>query len=84
MLYLLFLLNTRIDNLQFSPPPVSDIDPDPPSREVGSEVAQGGDTLRYLARLPLFSFPDNVLDTKVTSPYLVVRTGQDKSQIREN
>lgn len=44
---------------------------------------RGGDTLRYLARLPLFSFPDNVLDTKVTSPYFVVRTGQDNSQMRE-
>lgn len=76
-------MNTRIDNLRFSPTPVRDIDPYPPSREVGSEVARGGDTLRYLARLPLFSFPDNVLDTKVTSPYFVVLTGQDNSTMRE-
>ena len=53
---------------------------DPLSREVCSEVAGGGDTWRYLAScLPLFSFPGNVLDTKVTSPYFVARTGQDCS-----
>ena len=33
-------MNPRIDNLQFFSAPVRDIDPDPPSREVGSEVAR--------------------------------------------
>lgn len=57
------------DNLRLFPGLVLDIDSDPRAEKF--VLKWPVDTWQYSGRLPLFSFPDNVLDTKVTTPYFV-------------